>query len=321
MTPRIASDATRLRPRQCPGHKAPRIPHDRGVGTRGARWAFEGQYPLFARLALISVWGLGLLASARGIALALTSDTLGSDAHAYWLAAQADVSYDRAPGQVDAFLYSPAFAALIRPAGLLPWPAFLALWIALSLGVLLWLLRPVPTRWAIAFVLIAVPELIVGNVLILTAAAVVIGMRHPAAWAFPLLTKVTSGVGVLWFAFRREWRSLGIAIGTTSVIVLITALLDPDAWLSWLAFLLSNKDGSEDGAVIFAVRVLVAIALVAWGARAGQRWVIAPAMAIATPILNPMTLTLLTAIPRLLATRPQRRDPGGVIPAGRAGQP
>ena len=45
-------------------------------------------------------------------------------------------------------------------------------------------------------------------------------MRHPAAWAFPLLTKVTTGVGVLWFAFRRDWRSLGIAIGATAVIVL-----------------------------------------------------------------------------------------------------
>ena len=113
----------------------------------------RGDDPLFARAALISAWGLGLLASVRGIALALTSSTLGSDAHAYWLAASAGLSYDRAPGQVDAFLYSPAFAAVMKPTGLLPWPVFLVLWITLSLVILLWLLRPVPTRWAIAFVL------------------------------------------------------------------------------------------------------------------------------------------------------------------------
>jgi hypothetical protein len=44
-------------------------------------------------------------------------------------------------------------------------------------------------------------------------------------------------------------------------------------------------------------------------------------MALATPILNAMTFTLLAAIPRLLDTGPQPRDPGAVIPVGTAGQP
>ena len=38
--------------------------------------------------------------------------------------------------------------------------------------------------------------------------AIVAAFRWPALWAFPLLTKVTPGVGVLWFAVRREWRAL-----------------------------------------------------------------------------------------------------------------
>lgn len=291
------------------------------MGTRGARWAFEDQYPLFSRAALISVWGLGLLAAIRGVAIAFTSSTLGSDAHAYWLAAHSGLSYDRAPGQVDAFLYSPAFALVMRPVGLLPWSVFLALWIAATLAILLWLLRPVPTRWAIAFVLMAVPELIVGNVLIVTAAAVVIGMRHPAAWAFPLLTKVTTGVGVLWFAFRRDWGSFGIAIGATAAIIFASGLMNPNAWLEWVAFLVSSRDGSQDGALAFGVRVVIAIALVAWGARAGQQWPVALSMAIATPILNAMTLTLLAAIPRLLATGPRPHGLDGVTPVGPAGRP
>ena len=43
--------------------------------------------------------------------------------------------------------------------------------------------------------------------------AIVLGFRWPFTWAFVLLTKVTPGVGLLWFAVRREWRSLAIALG------------------------------------------------------------------------------------------------------------
>ena len=51
------------------------------------------------------------------------------------------------------------------------------------------------------------------------AAAIVIGFRWPAAWSLVLLTKITPGIGLLWFAVRREWRSLAIALGAVIMIV------------------------------------------------------------------------------------------------------
>ena len=50
-----------------------------------------------------------------------------------------------------------------------------------------------------------------GNVSLLLAVAIVVGFRWPAAWALVLLTKITPGIGLLWFAVRREWRSLAWA--------------------------------------------------------------------------------------------------------------
>ena len=58
---------------------------------------------------------------------------LGYDSHAYWLAVQdMDRLYGAPALARDAFLYSPAFAQLIWPLGLLPWPAFCVLWTLLS---------------------------------------------------------------------------------------------------------------------------------------------------------------------------------------------
>ncbi len=62
-----------------------------------------------------------------------------------------------------------------------------------------------------------------GNVHMLLALAIVLGFRWPATWSFVLLTKVTPGIGLLWFAVRREWRSLAIALGATAVLVTLSA--------------------------------------------------------------------------------------------------
>ena len=66
-------------------------------------------------------------------------------------------------------------------------------------------------------------EILIGNIHLLLAAAIVLGFRWPGTWAFVLLTKVTPGVGLLWFAVRREWRSLGIALGATAAIVAVSS--------------------------------------------------------------------------------------------------
>ena len=77
-------------------------------------------------------------------------------------------------------------------------------------------------------------ELYYGNVNLLIALALVVGMTRPWAWTFVLLTKPTCGVGLLWFAARREWRQLGIALGVTLVIVATSLLVLPGAWRDWI---------------------------------------------------------------------------------------
>ena len=69
----------------------------------------------------------------------------------------------------------------------------------------------------------------IGNVQPLLAAAVVIGFRWPAAWAFVILTKIAPGIGLLWFAFRREWRNLGIALAATAIIAAVSFVVAPPA--------------------------------------------------------------------------------------------
>ena len=83
-------------------------------------------------------------------------------------------------------------------------------------------------------------ELYHGNIHILIAAAIVLGFKHPWTWSFVLLTKPTSGVGLLWFVVRREWRPLFIALGTTAVICLISLVIMPSLWVDYINVLIAN---------------------------------------------------------------------------------
>src|SRR5687768_5529986 len=138
------------------------------------------------------------------------------DAYIYW---SADPSAGYAPESTSGdqtYQYPPPLAQALVPLQLLPFTAFQTILMAVQVIVLGWLVGPV-----LALVLVLVPftnvlaELVIGNIHTLIAASIVVGLRWPAAWAFPLLTKVTPGIGVLWFVTRREWRPAAVALGTT----------------------------------------------------------------------------------------------------------
>jgi hypothetical protein len=84
-------------------------------------------------------------------------------------------------------------------------------------------------------------EVLAGNIHILTALAIVIGFRWPAAWAFVLLTKVTPGIGLLWFLSRREWKAAAVALLATATLVVVSFMLDPDAWGAWVGVLTLSR--------------------------------------------------------------------------------
>lgn len=257
------------------------------------------RFPLLTRVGLAAAWAVGALAAFQGVRLGIADGNLGSDSHAYWLTRDR-LPYDLPPGTPDAFLYSPAFAQAIHPLTLLPWPLFLAAWIALEVAALAWLLWPLTWRWAVPLALLCVPELVNGNVYILLAAATVLAVARPWMWAFPALTKALPAAGGLWHVFRGEWSAVWRAATVGVFVVATSYALAPDDWARWVEFLLHNGDGAREGPALLVVRVLLALWLLWWGARRGHAWVLAPFMVLMSPALAPTTATLLIALPRLM---------------------
>ena len=227
------------------------------------------------------------------------------DAHAYW-AAWHHPFYDLPSGAPDAYLYSPAFAQALWPFTHLPWAVFLTLWMAVLTAATAWLVAPL-RQWAVPVFLACVPAIITGNVYPLFAVVVVTGMRHSAGWALPILTKVTPGVGLVWFTVRREWRKLAVALAVTATIVAISAAIMPGAWADWFTFLAQQNravhgtGNSRSGlpAPPLALRLPVALAIVAYAARTDRRWFLPVGILFADPMFNWFAFLLLTAVPRL----------------------
>jgi len=99
---------------------------------------------------------------------------VGADSHAYWLAARDPQSwYSQPPAYRDAYLYSPAFAQLLWPLGHLPWRVFEVVWAAGQVAVLTWLLAPLGWRRALTLAPFVVAELLLGNLYVFFAGALV----------------------------------------------------------------------------------------------------------------------------------------------------
>ena len=227
---------------------------------------------------------------------------VGVDARAYWQVDLAHPYLSSSVGGVSSYLYSPAVAQVLAPFGALPFNVFFGIWLAVSLAILWWLIRPWP--WALPiFSLPIIYELCVGNVNYLLAAAIVLGFRAPSLWAFPVLTKITLGVGALWFAVRREWHSLALVLGSIAVIVTISFVLSPTAWTDWIALLMTYSNRNE----LLPLRFAGAIVLVAIGALTGRRWLVPIAVWIAQPnvIINSWVILLATI-------RLREREPTGI---------
>lgn len=222
------------------------------------------------------------------IIVAPQQGTVGFDTFAYWNVNGAD-PYQAGVGGLGAFNYTPPIARLFDPFGALAWPTFLWLWLALLLGNIIWLGgRGHRVIWLLAFPPVAL-ELYEGNVHIWIAAAIALGFRYPWTWGFVLLTKVTPGIGLLWFAVRREWRALGIALGVTGVIIVVSLLVDGQLWVDWLSFIASTPEGGSVAQfqipIPLWIRLPVAAVLVAWGARTDRRWTVPVAATLALPVL------------------------------------
>jgi hypothetical protein len=230
--------------------------------------------------------------------------TIGADAYAYW-SLNVDHPYVEPMGSLGAFLYSPVAVRAFAPASLVPWAVFWWLWTAVLVATIIWL-GGRRTLWLLAFPPVAL-ELYYGNINLLIAAAIALGFRYPAAWAFVLLTKLTPGVGLVWFAVRREWRRLGIALGVTLALVVVSVAIDGSLWTDWLLLLTQSAAVKVSSiGVPLGIRIPIAAVIVAWGARTDRRWTVPVGVALALPALWLAGLSVLAAIPAV--NRPELRE-------------
>jgi len=240
----------------------------------------------------LTVLGL-VLAAVLVLAMGLTAEPFepdgygpGQDARAYWVVPlESPYVPGSGPGQESAYLYSPAFLQALTPLRVLPWPAFVVVWTTLLLGVLYWLSGPLLFG---PLIVLCFPELWGGNINILLAAAVVAGFRHAGAWAMPVLTKVTPGLGLLWFVVRREWRALAVAGLTTAAIGGVSAVLAPGLWSEWIELLRSSTGSSTvPGSVPIplVVRLPIAAVVIVWAALGDRRWALPIGVVLAMPVI------------------------------------
>jgi hypothetical protein len=228
----------------------------------------------------------------------------GMDAYCYWVPDLANPYLHSNWNDQIAYPYSPAFLQVLQPIRYLPWQAFMGVWAAILMAAMVYLTGPRLILLGLAF--FGLMEIWGGNIELLVAVAIVLGFRWPAAWSFVLLTKITPGVGLLWFAVRREWRSLAIALGATVAVVAVSAAFQPDAWLRWPQVLASNvgKNGTWAAVPVpLAVRFPIAVLLVVWGARTNRRWVVPVGAMLALPALWYGGLSIMLATLPLLGAR------------------
>jgi hypothetical protein len=211
----------------------------------------------------------------------------GQDARCYYQATLADPYLHSDWNDPIAYVYSPAFLQLVTPLTQLPWQAFMAVWTAILIGAVRFLTGPRLLAAGLLFPFTAM-EVAGGNISLLLAVAIVIGFRWPWTWSLVLLTKITPGIGLLWFAVRREWRSLAIALVATAAILGLSALMLPQQWRDWIDVVVNNagKGGTWASVPIpLWIRLPIAAAIVVWGARTDRAWTVPLAAMLALPAL------------------------------------
>jgi Glycosyltransferase family 87 len=223
----------------------------------------------------------------------------GFDAHAYWAVDLGNL-YGASTGNtsdLDAFRYTPAAGQVFAVFHILPWELFFALWFAAMIAALIWLTG---RDWLVLLAFPPIPlELYHGNIHLFLAVAIVLGFRYPIAWAFVLLTKVSPGVGLLWFAFRGEWRRFVVAVSATVAIAAVSFVIAPNLWRQYAQTMVDNLDYDPGHAypipIPLGLRLLASAGIVWWGARTDRRWTVPVAATLSLPIIWFHGLALLVA--------------------------
>ena len=226
---------------------------------------------------------LGIIAAVTYWLYLTSGGGLPVDVHYYWAANPLDLYPHPEAGEKNGYNYSPAFEFVVGWWRSIPFEVFAAIWRAILLVMLVYLAGPFTL-----FVLLTVPvasEINAANIQIPLAMAVVLGFRWPATWAFVILTKLTPGIGLLWFLLRREWRNLVIAGGATVAIAAASFVLMPDAWFGYARLMTQTPAPAVAPYYLpFWTRLPFAVVFIAWGAWTGRRWPVVVGATLALPV-------------------------------------
>ena len=159
------------------------------------------------------------------------------------------------------WFYPPVFLLMVLPFGYLPYYAALGLWVAISLGGYLWVMRAIAPHPLTLWLALAFPGVLVNldygqNGLLSTAllGGGLVLLRRSPYLAGALL-------GVLWYKPNlallipvallagRCWRALGASLATAALLSLVSGLvLGWDLWLAFLANLSQPMEALKTGA-------------------------------------------------------------------------
>lgn len=246
------------------------------------------------------------------VASDLSISYLAWDSRAYYDALRSADPYAGAEvGVIGSYLYPPPFLQVFGPAGQLPWPVFMFAWTALLAAAAVALLRRVPRQyramWPLLIVL-AGADIWAGNINLLLAYGAVVGLTMPVAWAGLALTKVTPGIGVLWLAFRRQWREFAIATAVTLVLGTLSIVAAPVLWSDWIGVVAGENPAAGYAASIpipLIARLPLAALILWWAARSDRAWLVPVACLVALPVIWFNGLSLLVGAAALLRPRPE----------------
>ena len=236
------------------------------------------------------------------------------DSHAFWEAWRDGRLYPETWQPVSEYVYSPAFAQAFWPLTKLPFTIVNAVWAGAQLVALIWMLRPVGALAAVLFpwpnlngitpVFGAIDN---GNPMILTAAAITLGLtRWPWAFTFVLNTKVSAGIGLLWYAVRRQWRPLGGAVAVAAAVFVVSFAIAPHLWIDWFELLYGAAfhAGSPEAMakerwlpVPLSVRGPIGLAIVLVASWRGVAWLVPLGCFLALPDIHLGGFAVLTAVP------------------------
>ena len=213
----------------------------------------------------------------------------------YWSADPLNLYPHPELAERNGYNYSPAFEYAVGWGRFLPFDVFAAVWRLVLIGALVYMAGPFTL-----FAALTVPvgsEINAGNIQLLLALAIVLGFRWSATWAFVLLTKVSPGVGLLWFAMRREWRMLGVALGVTAAIALFSFLQGPGRWQGWIALITDGQMPSVKPFYLpLTVRLPFALAFVVAAGLSGKRWPVVVGATLALPVFYPISASMLVGV-------------------------